>query len=234
MGSRAGARWARGRVSLRLVRYIFISLVVVNLVLVAWLIFMSARWDIARVTDEGGEGSQWPNRLMLVSEREAGLVWEEFSPRTERCHTWGPYSDRRRAEQARLRLGRSDITGWAGRLETPGEGFDYMVYVAPAPSRELAMRALRELEAMGVDSHIVSEGELTGAVSLGIHALREEADRLSAQIAGWGYDVVMKDVPRSRVSYWVVGEARDDRPPRGPKPAESGVCMQFAEIIDFN
>ncbi len=216
--------------SLRLVRYIVISLGVMNLVVAAWLIFMSEGRNAAPQMDQEGDA----RRLMLVSEREAGLVWEEFSPRSERCHAWGPYADRRRAEQARRKLRGSDVNAWAGRMETPGEGFDYMVYVAPAPSRKLAMRTLRELEAMGVDSHIVSDGELTGAVSLGIHALKEEADHIGSQIADWGYDVVVKPAPRSRVSYWVVGEARDDRPPRGPKPAESGVCTQFAEIIDFN
>lgn len=219
--------------SLRLVRYVFISMVVVNLAMAAWLIFAPAGWNTENASDED-TAPQHARRLMLLSEREAGMVPEEFSPRTERCHAWGPYADRQHAEQARVKLRRADVAAWAGRMETPGEGVDYMVYVSPAPSRELAMRTLKELQAMGVDSHIVAEGELTDAVSLGIHSLKEEAEAIRSQISGWGYDVVMKPVPRSRVSYWVVGEARDGDAEEGPEPAESGACTQFAEIIEFN
>lgn len=219
--------------SLRLVRYIFASLVVMNLGLLSWQIFFSG-WNSSTAMEDESDGAERFRRLMLLSERDSGLVWDEFSPRSPRCHAWGPYSDRPSAERAKLRIRRLDVPAWAGRLETPGEGFDYMVYVAPAPSRELAVRTLRELEAMGVDSHIVTQGELAGAVSLGIHAMKDEAENISRQIVDWGYDVVVKQVPRSRVSYWVVGEARDALPSRGPKPAESGVCLQFADIMDFD
>jgi hypothetical protein len=220
-------------VSLRAVRYIFVSLVVMNLALLGWQVLLSGEDDDGGI-DGVGDGSGAPHTLMLLSERASGLVLEDFSPRTERCHAWGPYRDRPSAERAKLEIRRNDVAAWAGRLETPGEGFDYMVYVVPAPSRELAMRTLRELEAMGVESHIVTQGELAGAVSLGIHALEEEAEQVRAQIQDWGYDVVVKQVPRSRVSYWVVGEAAGAPPSRGPKPAESGACTQFAEIMDFN
>ena len=220
--------------SLKLVRYIFASLVVMNLGLLGWqLLFSDGGNDTASIEEESDAALSF-RRLMLLAERESGLVWEEFSPRSQRCHAWGPYSNRPSAERAKLKIRAFDVPAWAGRLETPGEGFDYMVYVTPAPSRELAMRTLRELEAMGVDSHIVTEGELAGAVSLGIHALKEEAENIDRQIQDWGYDVLVKQVPRSRVSYWVVGEAPDALPSRAPKPAESGVCLQFADIMDFN
>ena len=204
-----------------------------NLGLLSWQIFFSG-WNSSTAMVDVSDREERFRRLMLLSERESGLVWEEFSPRSQRCHAWGPYADRSTAERAKLRIRGFDVPAWAGRLETPGEGFDYMVYVAPAPSRELAMRTLRELEIMGVDSHIVTQGELAGAVSLGIHAMKDEAENISRQILDWGYDVVVKQVPRSRVSYWVVGEAHDALPSRGPKPAESGVCLQFADIMDFN
>ena len=92
-----------------------------NLGLLSWQIFFSG-WNSSTAMLDVSDREERFRRLMLLSERESGLVWEEFSPRSQRCHAWGPYADRSTAERAKLRIRGFDVPAWAGRLETPGEG----------------------------------------------------------------------------------------------------------------
>lgn len=75
---------------------------------------------------------------------------------------------------------RVDITETQGSI---------MVYIEPFVSAQEAQRELRVLRASGVDSFIISGGELTNGISLGVFNTRQNALTQQARIEGLGYSV---------------------------------------------
>ena len=87
---------------------------------------------------------------------------------------------------------------------------DYWVYLPPFGSRDAALRQLKELEARGIDSYLVTQGDLGNGISLGIFSGQELAVGLLERMRAMGYGAELRELVRERREYWVrvLGSAR--------------------------
>ncbi|MFV3306313.1 SPOR domain-containing protein [Pseudomonas sp. NY15181] len=82
-------------------------------------------------------------------------------------------------------------------------GMDYWVYLPPLASRQASLWQLRELQARKIDSYIITEGDLTDGISLGIFQRKDSADSIVERLKGAGYDALIRELARSQHDYWV-------------------------------
>src|SRR5699024_850404 len=86
---------------------------------------------------------------------------------------------------------------------------DYWVHLGPMASREAALVRLRELHAEGIDSFIITEGELTNAISLGYFTRETLAQRSLAEWRQRGLEVNVRAVERVDRKLWLALAGRD-------------------------
>jgi hypothetical protein len=80
---------------------------------------------------------------------------------------------------------------------------DYWVYLPPFGSRDAALRQFRELQARGLDSYLITQGDLANGVSLGIFSSKDSADSLLERIRAMGYGAELRELIRERRDHWV-------------------------------
>ena len=122
------------------------------------------------------------------------------------------------AEQARREGGRAIIRK-RDILSRP----DYVVHVQPSASRDLAMRTVRELKDQAINGHVISDGELANAVSVGVFGLFAPAEARRRRVANLGYDVDIARFERRRTVYSVY---LDETPVEKPNGARLASCAQ--------
>lgn len=122
---------------------------------------------------------------------------------------------------------------------------DYWVYLRPEPTKDLAITKLRELQGKKIDSFLIPQGDLTNGISLGIFDSRENAEKHQQAIAQLGYDVQLKENPRSYLESWVAiypdqvagfspelySQLRSENPKLDLRKDE---CSKVASIIDIH
>ncbi|HUO81515.1 MAG TPA: SPOR domain-containing protein [Gammaproteobacteria bacterium] len=120
-----------------------------------------------------------------------------------RCVSTGPFRDLSEAGEAMNAL-RS--AGYAPRQRlTEGQVWvGHWVYLPAFPSRAEARTILNALKRRGVaDSYIVPSGPERNAVSLGVFAERERAERRVVEVSALGYAPRIADRHRIGAVYWV-------------------------------
>lgn len=86
---------------------------------------------------------------------------------------------------------------------------DYVVHVEPSASRDLAMQMVRELRNQAIDGHVISDGGLDNAVTVGVFGLPGPAETRRQRVAELGYDVDVARIERQRTIHLVYS----DKPP---------------------
>lgn len=121
---------------------------------------------------------------------------------TVRCVVAGAFDTRELAVQARGRLAAG---GTEARVLVDSVAGDphYLVYVAPAGSREVAEDVVRALRAEGVDSYVIPSGERAGGVSVGLFKSQQRAKAQQTNVAALGHDVRTTVRNRERLVYRV-------------------------------
>ena len=92
---------------------------------------------------------------------------------------------------------------------------DYVVHVEPSASRDLAMRTLRELKNQAINGHVISDGKLANAVSVGVFGLLAPAEARRRRVANLGYDVNIARFERRRTVYSVYSDEPPVEKPNG-------------------
>ncbi len=118
------------------------------------------------------------------------------------CTQLGSFRARGAAEQVQQRLMAASIGSDIRQVRVPSAP-DYWVYIPPLPNRDMAIRKLRELQANKIDSFIITEGDLTNGISLGLFTKRKLAEQLQGRRKGNGYDAQLQELERYRFEYWV-------------------------------
>ena len=121
------------------------------------------------------------------------------------------------AEQIRRDGGRAVVQG-RDILSRP----DYVVHVEPSASRDLAMQALRELKNRRINGHVISDGKLANAVSVGVFGLPAPAEVRRQHVAELGYDVDIARLERRRTVYSVYADGPPLHVPNGMRLAPCG------------
>jgi hypothetical protein len=183
-------------------RWVFYSLLTLNLVYLIWGLVNASVPTPDQSAATGVEVSA-PQRLTLLS--EAGKVpASESAParRQQLCPVVGPWDGVAGAEQALSTLRTAGYRGQIRAVEVQKERLSW-VYLPAYPSRDEALRVLRELQARGVDSFIVGQGEDQNAISLGYFASEESAEGLRMKMNNAGYPARVRETGRQVTEYWL-------------------------------
>ncbi|WP_028238765.1 SPOR domain-containing protein [Stutzerimonas azotifigens] len=183
-------------------RWLFLFLLTLNLLYAVWH-QQERPADVKTVAPLSGYQQNKP-RLQLLSEspgsvtRAAPVAAADESA----CVFLGGLEQEASARLIEQRLLSLDIAARVIPVEESA-GTDYWVYLPPLASRDAALRQLRELQSRNVDSYVITVGDLSNGVSLGIFSQRESASAVRARIAEMGYSPEIRDLPRVQRTYWV-------------------------------
>jgi cell division septation protein DedD len=191
------------------VRWVFYTLLVANLVYLGWHLTADRleRTPLTSSSPPAAKGAEAgsASSLALLSEQpqpgKAALA-APSSSQAASCTVVGPWSDSDEARRARIQL---RAAGLAGRIEPVRVEKDRLnwVYLPPFESRQRALEALNELQALGVDSFIVKEGDYANAISLGYFSSAESAEGLRTKMRNAGYPVFVRETAREVTEYWI-------------------------------
>ena len=199
-------------------RWVFYSLLILNIVYLGWNLLSYAAPPSASVAAPVSA----PQTLQLLGEARLPAASQVASAGgaagdgrvapaagARLCEVVGPWPDRQRAEQVRSELG---ALARAGRIHAVPVRRDRLswVYLPAQPRREDALAALRDLQAQGVDSFIVSEGDDANAVSLGYFSSEESARGLKVKMRNAGYPAEVRETWREALEYWIYLDAQPD------------------------
>ena len=134
---------------------------------------------------------------------DVGNASSEAAEGVSQCVLLGPYPDAQSAKPLLDRLGALQIEAKYAAVQVDGES-DYWVYLRPEASREFALAKLKELQEKKIDSFIISQGEITNGISLGVFDKQENAERRRQEVVELGYDAQVRTNPRSYMENWVV------------------------------
>ena len=137
------------------------------------------------------------------------------------CVALGPLQGREAAEalaeQIRREGSRAVVRG-KDILSRP----DYVVHMKPSASRDLAMQTLREIKNQRINGHVISDGRLANAVSVGVFGLPAPAEVRRQHVADLGYEVDVARLEHRRTVYWVYADGPPLQVPNGVRLAPCG------------
>lgn len=79
----------------------------------------------------------------------------------------------------------------------------FWLHLSPEKSRRDALRRLSELQARGIDSYVIPDGNLANGISLGMFSNKKRAQIMEKRIKEQGYQPQLIDVPREQKELWV-------------------------------
>lgn len=121
---------------------------------------------------------------------------------TAACLFLGDFPGEERAKLLMQRLLSLDVQASVQTVDAAA-GIDYWVYMPPLASRQASLWQLRELQARKIDSYIITEGDLTDGISLGIFQRKDSADSVVERLKAAGYEALIRELARSQHDYWV-------------------------------
>lgn len=189
-------------------RWVFFSLVVVNLVYLGWQSIADTVMPEPPVRLEQTASPGHILRLLSEDPQPRREVAAGSRRGSEMCPVVGPWPDKGEAARARIQL---EAAGLQPRVEAVSVQKDrlHWVYLAPYSSREKALVVLADLQSHGVDSFIVKTGEYVNAISLGYFSSSDSAEGLRMQMRSAGYPAFVTETSRAVTEYWLLmpGEA---------------------------
>lgn len=81
---------------------------------------------------------------------------------------------------------------------------EYRVYMPPFSSDAAGRKTLGNLMGRGIDSFLITEGDLTQGISLGVFSSQTLAFNLQEQLASEGYATSIQESLRSNTEFWIV------------------------------
>lgn len=182
-------------------RWIFLLLVALNIFYFVWT--QQQTPSLARDVAPFALSDGAKRNIHLVSER--GHPKSEQGPAVaggELCLHLGGFENENEASLLEQRLISLDIPAKRTIMSSESSK-DYWVYLPPFGSRDAALRQFRELQARGLDSYLITQGDLANGVSLGIFSSKDSADSLLERIRAMGYGAELRELIRERRDHWV-------------------------------
>lgn len=181
-------------------RWVFFCLLILNVVYLVWNLVSSA------VPVRSAVQAPAMSEASLTLLREAG-VDSRFSSlqsgeKSTLCVTLGPWSEPGPAQKQLAALAGQGYAGQAEPVEVSRDRLHW-VYLPAYPSRDDALKVLRELQGRGVDSFIVSEGADANAISLGYFSSPESARGLTVKMQTAGYSAQTRETERVELEFWL-------------------------------
>ena len=196
-------------------RWIILLLLIMNTGYFAWGTYQESQSRYVKPVVSEPEKEQG-KRLVLWSESGNNLPRSELLPepveRSSRtsteltpegqCLVVGPFSSADKADDMQQRL---FSLGVASRERSDNETneYDHWVHIPPLAGREAAIRLLRELQGQGIDSFVITQGELADGISLGLFSKEASANKVSSRLLQAGYETRIKRLARQPQTYWL-------------------------------
>ena len=208
-------------------RWIVFILVFANTGYFAWSVYQQSHSDYRVSVDQPRPIPKAGRRLVLVSEADPGRasrtkattvdkVAQQTQPAADSqqqvskdCFVIGPFPDRESVDQVQQRLFSIGIDS-RERADQNIQAVDYWVHIPPLPSRESAIRLLRELQAQNIDSFVITQGELTNGISLGLFSKETSANIVGRRLMAAGYSVEIKPLSRIPEQWWLELDGPDE------------------------
>lgn len=127
-----------------------------------------------------------------------------------RCTMVGPFAGLEGADRFVARLQVLDVQAFVQNLELPG-GPVYRVHLPALNSQRDARQVLAQLHAEGVDSYLISRGDLANGIFLGVFSQGEEAQARVRELKSLGWQAEIQKIDRTYHEIWVMfaeGEAQ--------------------------
>jgi len=187
-------------------RWVFLSLVCLNLLVMVW--FWRDQAGMVAVNPNPDERNNAGQSLVLLSE----LKQSELSYKTkrdtakvsseQRCYSVGPLKDENDAKFLGIR---AEALGFASEMRSlaTGGSIEHWVHVPPLSNRQQSLQLLRELQGRGIDSYIITQGELAEGISLGLFRNQTSAEKLTEKMRTMHYNVIIKEVLRGEKELWL-------------------------------
>lgn len=140
---------------------------------------------------------QSPQQPVLES-----LQAEPATVRNRLCAKIGPYDEAAMAEAL--------VSGLEAEGVEPFVHADEVVYdlenwvlIPPLGSRAEALRMLRRLQSNKIDSYLITEGEFSNGISLGLFKQAASAQGVLARMTSAGYEAEIHQIERKKSRFWV-------------------------------
>lgn len=155
-------------------------------------------------------GSQPDTGIRLLSETSepAKRISSAVAAEDGTCLFLGGFDDESLAAALRQRLLSLDIASTLEGVDVAA-GVDYWVYLPPLVSRQASLRQLRELQSRNIDSYIITVGDLSNGISLGIFSRKDSAQGVVSRLSELDYSALIRELPRAHRKYWARVESVD-------------------------
>ena len=209
-------------------RKIFLSLVVMNLLALAWgMVATSGDGQVDVRPPVSPNPYQAYPQLKLLSEIQSGAVLREPADSGERqpaapnqaglsnrselveyrgrplCELVGPFESEETADNFVERLNAIEVQSSVRDIELPA-GPGYWVYLSPRSNRREALRLLGELQAKRIDSYVIPKGDLANGISLGMFSKKSSSDARVREMQSIGLQPRVEEIERSYREIWVM------------------------------
>ena len=207
-------------------RAIFISLVVLNAVLAAYIVTLPSA---PPVVDQAISNKAQVTRLQLLSEVEVERLTEsrvairadeallkadslvqrplnrEISPLPNKtCQVLGPYNTMMDARQARSRATGLALIVDIRRVQVPAKvPVEHWVFIPPQETRQQAVTIFKRLQKQSFDSFLMTRGKNNNAISLGIFRSYDSARRLLRKAIAQGFSAEIQRMEKYQQEYWL-------------------------------
>lgn len=189
-------------------RWVFLLLLLMNVGLFVWQhrLAPSGSSELQLLAGQSEQTSvQAVQGLTLMAEAESSKPQNQASVAADNsahCLVLGGFDAAEPARQLEQRLLSLDV---GVRVVTTEASFgaDHWVYIPPLASRQASLRQLRELQARGIDSYLITEGELADGILLGVFPRLDSAVGVAEKLRAAGYEPQVRELPRIYQEYWV-------------------------------
>ena len=197
-------------------RWIVVSLLVINIAVFVYMQFFSAEENIDSIALDGqvSTANNAGQSVQLLSELgSAGTDLQSIAPvpqvaSTQKpiggalCTLVGPFPKLLRAEYFVEQLQSLSVNAEIRSIVVSSEP-GFWLHLAPEKSRKEALRRLSELQARGIDSYVIPNGNLENGISLGMFVSKVRAQAMEKRIRQQGYQPQLIGVPREQKELWV-------------------------------
>ncbi len=197
-------------------RWIVLSLLVANIAAFVYMQFFSPEESSAgivanaqeSVTNDSGQSVQLLSELKSSgADIQSIAVVPKSSPSKKTvndllCTLVGPFPKLLRAEYFVEQLESLSVVSEIRSIVVSSEP-GFWLHLTPEKSRRDALRRLSELQARGIDSYVIPDGNLANGISLGMFSNKERAEAMEKRIEEQGYKPQLIDVPREQKELWV-------------------------------
>lgn len=188
-------------------RWLFLGLLIINALYFVWSQqdFATQAGEVKPVVLSATDGEQ----VQLVAEVPSvkrQLQTANYNHKQAEIMLLGGFADEQSAQKLQQRLVSLDIQSKISVLDNQVD-IEYWVYLAPLASRQAAVRQLKEMQARKVDGYLITQGDLTNGISLGMFAREDSAQSVAERLREAGYEPSIRAIERSQRLYWVaIGE----------------------------